>query len=127
ALLLRRGPDLLKTWPGLRVLLPALGLVLIATALDVPREPPDATSKYVRYQLTQLAALVLVACLVRRVSDMRIVLGVGLALVVASAAVAVWQVQDSINAPYTAPLGNGLNPSERASLSDGALRVVGLS
>lgn len=127
AILLRHGPRLWQAWPGLRVLGPAVGLILIATAFDLPREPADAATKYLRYQLTQLAALVLIACLVRQSRDLRIVLGVGLALMVVSAALAVWQFQDPVTAPFASPAITGLNQTDQTRLDDATVRAVGLS
>jgi hypothetical protein len=127
SLLLERGPRLFTTSRGLRVVLPALAFVVIATTFDLPREPPDEVTRYLRYQVTQLAALFLVACLVRRARDARIVLGVGCAVVVASALLAIWQYQDPLGAVYSGPGGDPLNPLARINPLNTTLRAVGLT
>lgn len=125
--LLQRGPNLLRDSAGLRVLLPALLLVVLATSFDLPREPADAVLKYLRYQFTQVGALVLVACLVRRSRDLQVVLAVGLALMVVSSALGVWQFVDPQHAPLvSANVGAGV-VTDPTVPPDQLLRTVGLT
>jgi hypothetical protein len=125
--LLQGGMALVRTTHGVQVVLPAVLFIVLATSFDLPREPADAVTKYLRYQSTQLGALVLVACMVRRSHDLRVVLGVGLALMVVSAALGVWQFFDTVHAPLVgAQVGAGevLDPSLPP---DQLLRTVGLT
>jgi O-antigen ligase len=74
-----------------RVFLPALALLAISTIGNLSLSDEDYTIKYLRYQVLQLLALVLVACVVRGKRDIVRLAALLLPLMVASAFIAIWQ------------------------------------
>jgi hypothetical protein len=74
-----------------RLLLPAAVFVLVATACNAMFEPGDYVFKYFRYQATQLATLLLVACLIRDRQDLRRAAIAALVLGSLSGLAAIWQ------------------------------------
>lgn len=127
ALLAQRGLPLLKSRHGLRVMLPAILFVVVATAFDLPRDQPDDVSQYVRYQVTQLMALLLVACVIRRERDVRVIMTLGAVLMFTSAALAIWQYITPTSALYAGLSAHGINNPDQPIHSDGISRAVGLS
>ena len=85
---------------AMRVVGPAVALIVLATALNGVYTDLDYTVKYLRYQMVQLVVLLLAAAVVRDRRDLKIVALVVLGVGVASAAVAIWQHYDRAGALY---------------------------
>ncbi|HEU5316265.1 MAG TPA: O-antigen ligase family protein [Chloroflexota bacterium] len=102
-----------------RVALPALGLIALATIVNLMYEDADYSSKYLRFQLAQFLVLVLTATVLRDERDARAVGLCALALGAVTAGAAVWQVFARSSALY----GAG-SPKDIAEFSG---RVIGLS
>jgi O-antigen ligase len=74
-----------------RVFLPALALLIISTIGNFAFSGSDYSIKYLRYQVLQLLALVLVACVVRSKRDIVRLTTLALPVMLASALIAIWQ------------------------------------
>lgn len=83
-----------------RVVLPAAAFVVVATIVHVLQADSDYMSKYLRYQLSELMTLVMVACLIRSRLDLVKFASVGLTLGLFSAVAAIWQHVDRESAFY---------------------------
>lgn len=81
----------LKDPQARRVLLPAVMFVAVSTVVNLSFSNDDYSLRYLRYQIIQLLALVVVGSVLRQRRDLRSVAGMTLAMVVLSAIVAAWQ------------------------------------
>ncbi len=74
-----------------RVLLPAIALVALATAINVLTSGGDYGVKYLRYQFVQILALLITATAIRQRRDLLRIAVVALPIALAGALVATWQ------------------------------------
>ncbi|MFN8542173.1 MAG: O-antigen ligase family protein [Thermomicrobiales bacterium] len=74
-----------------RVFIPAMALLIIGTIGNLAFSGEDYTIKYLRYQVLQILALVLVACAVRTKREIINLAVLTMPVMLASAFVAVWQ------------------------------------
>lgn len=74
-----------------RVLLPGIAFVLIVFVMNLQHSDELYVYQYLRYQLLQIATLVLVACLIRRVEELKQLATVALVVTTAMAIIVIWQ------------------------------------
>jgi hypothetical protein len=101
------------------VLLPAAIFMAVATVINLFSSDYAYVFKYFRWQIVQFVALLVAAAVIRDRRDLKLVIGIALALAVLSAVVAVWQHVTPQSAPY-----NGVTFKELAGWGGRAVGLV---
>lgn len=87
--------------PFRRVFLPAIWLIVFATAVNTIFSSSDYMIKYLRYQVVQLLALMVAAAVIANRRDLRRMIVVVLTVTVNSALIALWQHMNRTGAIYS--------------------------
>lgn len=74
-----------------RVLLPGITFILIVTVMNMYHSEDAYVYQYLRFQLVQVAMLVLAACVIRRVQDLKHIATIAVVITVAVSLIVIWQ------------------------------------